>query len=532
MTAPPTEPGWRRVVRAAARSGPLVGTYLAGCDFVGRTPRNDIAWRHLDRWLAEAAPFRPTGPARRRLLLFTTQPHWVDLSLALATVLVGRGDAVDVVWGREATHLPDVPPPLIHHHWLRAGDRAQRTFAHPHLRLLALDRLPPAAADDLMHAAADAQALADASYAVRKERLDLSPGSGDALQLERRRRINLDTLRRLGPLLDHGGYDRLLLPSGGILEFGALHRLATARGIPATTYEFPDALGRMLISPDAPVTSLPTKALWDAADHALSDRDRDRIVAQLIEARQSRPNDPAAPSFQRAAMTSPEEVRTSLGLSAGRRTILVCCNVPYDAIFYAAKRKLFAGMWAWLGETVRFLAGRPDCTVIVRAHPAEPRFDTPETAEALLREALPTLPDNVRFLEPLSPINTFAIMQVADAGAVYASTTGLEMAMRGLPVVCGNPDQHYNGKGFTIDPEDRHGYFAALDRLAAGGGPIRLTPDRTDLALRYADLYFNEWPRRFPWHLSTFWSDVRAWPPARLLGAEGLASYGETIAAI
>src|SRR3546814_7890795 len=117
-------------------------------------------------------------------------------------------------------------------------------------------------------------------------------------------------------------------------------------------------------------------------------------------------------------------------------------------------------------------------------------FDTLETAEALLREALPVLPPNVRFVPPHAPLNTFAIMQVADAGAVYASTTGLEMAMRGIPVVCGNPEQHYNDKGFTTDPASRDGYFAAL--AAAVAHPKRLPPERVDLALRYAALYRSQ----------------------------------------
>ena len=526
----PHEPRWRHAVRLAAETGPLVNAYLGVCDAAGRTPRNDLGWRHLDAWLAGTAPFVPDAPPRRRLLIFAMQPHWVDMSLALAALLVGHGDTIDFVWSQAATHLPDVPPPLLYGHWLASGRRTQQAFSHPRLRLIALEALTPGAANDTMHAAAMAQAQADASYALRKERLDLRPGTPDLFELERRRAADLDVLRRLAPLLDGGDYDRLLMPSGGILEFGAIHRYAAARGLATTTYEFPDAHGRIMVSAAGAVTSLPTTPLWDAAaPHILPDADRARIVAQLVEARQSRPNDPAAPSFQRAAMVAPQAVREALDLPSDRRTVLVCCNVPYDAIFYAARRKFFAGMWDWLAETVRFLGGRDDCTVVVRAHPAEPRFDTPETAEALLREALPVLPENVRFVGPLSPVNTFAIMQVADIGAVYASTTGLEMAMRGIPVVCGNPDQHYNGKGFTTDPDDRPGYFAALDALLVAPARPRLAAEQVDRALLYADLYFNKWPRPFPWHLSTFWRDVRAWPPARILGPDGTERYGTTV---
>src|SRR5690606_1625085 len=124
-----------------------------------------------------------------------------------------------------------------------------------------------------------------------------------------------------------------------------LHRYASAAGdLPVTTYEFPDARGRILVSAEGAVTALPTGALWRAAaPHSLSDADRERITAQLVTARQSRPNDPAAPSFQRAAMADADAVRAALDLPEGRRVVLVCTNVPYDAIFYAARRQLFAG---------------------------------------------------------------------------------------------------------------------------------------------------------------------------------------------
>src|SRR3546814_16539172 len=83
------------------------------------------------------------------------QPHWVDLSLALAAVLVGRGDAVDLVWSAEATPLPDVPPPLLYGHWLAIGRRTQGRFSHPRLRLPSLEALSATAPDVVLAAAAD-----------------------------------------------------------------------------------------------------------------------------------------------------------------------------------------------------------------------------------------------------------------------------------------------------------------------------------------------------------------------------------------
>src|SRR5690606_13432520 len=147
------EAAWRRALRRAARSGPLVRAYLHLCDLTGRTPRNDLGWRHLDGWLAGVADSVPAGPPRRRVLMFAMQPPWVDMSLALAAVLIGRGDAVDFVWSSEATHLPDVHPPLIYRHWLESGRKTQRRFRHPRLRLISLDDLGAAVADPAAEAA-------------------------------------------------------------------------------------------------------------------------------------------------------------------------------------------------------------------------------------------------------------------------------------------------------------------------------------------------------------------------------------------
>jgi len=151
-------------------------------------------------------------------------------------------------------------------------------------------------------------------------------------------------------------------------------------------------------------------------------------------------------------------VRAQINLDDRRPTVLVCPNVPFDAVFFR-RRQVFSGWWEWLVRTCRALALRDDCQVIVRCHPAEPYFDTKETARALLNEYLPTLPDHIHLVAPTDHISTYSLMEVSDLGIVFASTNRLEMALRGIPVVCGNPSQHYNRKGFTLDADSRDDYF-------------------------------------------------------------------------
>jgi hypothetical protein len=230
--------------------------------------------------------------------------------------------------------------------------------------------------------------------------------------------------------------------------------------------------------------------------------------------------------YQKATPGSADSTRKSLRLVPDKPVILVCPNVPFDAVFYSGGRQVFAGMWEWLVETCRYLADRPECQVVIRCHPAEPYYDTRETTSALLKEHLPKIPDHFRIVAPTDDISTYSIMEISDLGIVFASTTGLEMALRGISVVCGNPSQHYNRKGFTIDAPSRQEYFAAVDRIIRNPRSGRLTSRQAELACCYADLYFNQWYRQFPWQAQSLWEDVRIWPIQRVLSAEGVQKFG------
>jgi hypothetical protein len=233
--------------------------------------------------------------------------------------------------------------------------------------------------------------------------------------------------------------------------------------------------------------------------------------------------------YQKASPAAARDIRKQFTLDDRKPTVLICPNVPFDAVFYTGGRQVFSGMWEWLVETCRELSGRNDCQVIVRCHPAEPYFDTKETAGALLNEYLPTLPDHVRIVAPTDHVSTYSLMEVTDVGVVFASTTGLEMALRGIPVVCGNPSQHYNRKGFTIDPDSREAFFGAIDRILKNPASGRLTERQVELASCYADLYFNRWYRRFPWQAQSLWADMKTWPISRILSEEGQKEFGPVL---
>jgi hypothetical protein len=85
-------------------------------------------------------------------------------------------------------------------------------------------------------------------------------------------------------------------------------------------------------------------------------------------------------------------------------------------------------------------------------------------------------------------------MRDADVGMVFTSTTGLEMAMHGKPVLVAG-QTHYRGKGFTTDVASPEEFAAALDKALAD--PAAMATDEV-LARRYAYLFFFRFPVATP----------------------------------
>ena len=69
-------------------------------------------------------------------------------------------------------------------------------------------------------------------------------------------------------------------------------------------------------------------------------------------------------------------------------------------------------------------------------------------------------------------------------------------------------------------------YFFQINRILQNPRAFRLTERQIELAWCYADVYFNQWPRPFPWLAGpNFWQDLAKWPLDRMLSDEGNNKY-------
>lgn len=183
--------------------------------------------------------------------------------------------------------------------------------------------------------------------------------------------------------------------------------------------------------------------------------------------------------------------RTSTGSLA-----VMFTNLTWDSAVMG-KELAFAGIHDWIEHTIALFARRPDDELIIRVHPAELKLRGKQTREpiiAILEKRGIELPPNVRLVPADDITSSYTLMEQADIGLVYTSTTGLELALNGTPVlVAGNT--HYRGKGFTVDPDDADGWTRSCEAML--DDPAAFAPD-LELARRYAWLFFYAVPFEFP----------------------------------
>lgn len=517
----------KEILKRIFRIPGVIEIYWRVHDILGRSPLYDSCWRYLPDWMEELKSENTADkPTSCRVLFFCTNREWINYSLLLSIVLAGRHVDVDFVWSLHP-HIIVASPVVGYEHWRRSAKISQSRWNHPRLRIFCLDDVAPQAVTVEMEAIARQQALIDVSYLLKKERVQIDSNNLDLATFELRRKQNIDTISRIATLLNTRIYDRVIVPNGLSLDFGAVFRLAKYFGFPVSSIEFWDIANTVVVSKDAPVVAIDTNELWTQdAPHLLSEVRRLRMQA-AVNARQKPATELLTIKYQSVEVKPPEQIRTQLGLRSDRPIVLICPNVPFDSIFYVERNKNFTTMGEWLIKTVEYLILRTDCQVIIRSHPAEVHHDTLGATESLIRERFPDLPEHIKIVPPKAPVNTYALMSIADLGLVYASTTGLEMAMRGIPIVCGISNQHYNQKGFTIDPGTPGEYFIWLDRILHDPQAFRLTPRQIELAWCYADIFFNQWPRPFPWHTENLRNDLKKWPISRMLSPEGDEKFGD-----
>ncbi len=473
----------------------------------------------------QTRPFIEKVPKGKKLLLFATLHYWVEQAAMVGLALRGLGHDVTVAylpygdWRKEVNDFD-----------LRRQDLYTKRVLKPLTGLVhtvsLLDIKPAPVLTTNLTDDIRLVSTYDTQYTLQVEDVD---ETSDLFRLRLRR--NDHATRAALAYMQAERPDVVLIPNGTITELGAVYRVARHLGFRTVTYEFNDQREQVWIAQDDEVMRQRTDDLWAArGGQKLTDKQRN-LIEELESARMgARAFGKSARKGQDVETVGGEKIRRELGLDE-RPVILLATNVLGDSLTLG--RNLFAeSMAAWIAETVRFLAGKSGAgtersrsvQLVMRVHPGE-RLTHGRSMVDVVNEALPSIPEHIHIIGPLEKVNTYDLMEIASLGLVYTTTTGMEMAMNGIPViVCG--ETHYRGRGFTLDPLTWDEYYAMLE--AAIAKPEHLSQKQIEIAWEYAYRFFFEYPLPFPWRLMHFWRDVDIWPLSRVLSEEGRAEYKKT----
>jgi len=521
-------------LRNIAARIPLSAEIYQSCFSRGNVPAegyslerlNDIlpAWVEAVEILHENA----NVPQRRRILVIGYLRWWLEYAVAVSLVLASQGHHVDLGF------LPyrdwKIPVPLF-------DVRRQRTYLRkalsPIQNLINLHDLSVSPSNTLpaeLTLIIDGAARIDVQYSTMREELDLREGSPDAeiyqLRLERNQTAAANTLN----LFDANSYDTIVIPNGSILEFGAIYQTARFLNTKVITYEFGEQRERIWLAQNDEVMRLDTTSLWKAkGEEPLSKAQEDELRDLYRARRGGRTWENFGRQWQTAESKDAREELALLGIDTETPMVLLCTNVVGDSL--ALNRQVFTeGMAEWLKMTVDYFSGRSDAQLVVRVHPAELILAGNPSVE-IVSDTFPDLPENIVLIPPESKINTYDLIEMAHLGLVYTTTVGLEMAMSGVPVITAGCS-HYRGRGFTHDPSTSDDYLKAIDRRLAEPLDRCLPDDQIELAIRYAYLFFFEYPFRFPWHLLHFWEDMAERPLEQVIQSGVITAYEETLKAL
>jgi len=475
--------------------------------------------KHLPLAVEQARPFIEKAKPGKKLLLFATLHYWIEQAAIIGLALRGLGHDVTIAY-------------LPYHDWrkdinkfdLRRQDLYTRRVLTPLKGLVntaaLFDVQPASVLPATLSSDISLVSVYDSQYTDQIEDVDKNSAIYK-LRLQRNdfaARAALTLMQDLKP-------DTVLIPNGTITELGAVYRVARHLDLRTVTYEFNDQREQVWIAQDDEVMCQNTDLLWNARGGKKLSKSERTLIEELESARMGgRSFGKSVRKWQDVETKGGEQLRNELGLDKKRPVVLLATNVLGDSLTLG--RNIFARSMAdWIEKTVQFFANQPQVQIVIRIHPGERLTHGPSMSDVVKGSLAPQVPENIHLIGPLEKVNTYDLMEIASLGLVYTTTTGLEMAMNGIPVIaCGAT--HYRKRGFTLDPQSWDEYYALIERSLKS--KKSLTQKQIETAWEYAYRFFFEYPLAFPWRLMHFWKDMEVSPMSRVLSAEGQKEFGRT----
>jgi len=299
-------------------------------------------------------------------------------------------------------------------------------------------------------------------------------------------------------LLDRRRPDVVVLLNGLFAPEWIMLECAKRRGLRVVTWEVGFLPETFFFQHDRP-TDMCDNNLWDRfRDIPLTAEENERLD-QYQAVRET--GGGYLLNYFPAMESSEQTIVHRFGIDVSKKMFVLFPNITWDSTLFE-KNVGFSGMADWIEETIKIVSSHPEAQLVVRVHPAEVTIPgaSRDSVVDLIGKRFPRLPSNVIIIPPTSGASSYVFMKLAVAGLVYGSTTGLEMGVRGIPVIVAGKI-YYRGLGFTYDAATRSEYRNLIEDVLSGKIPMD-SPARKEAWRRYAyfALFRAAMPIRQVWY--------------------------------
>jgi hypothetical protein len=474
---------------------------------------------HLNEIVADVTRHIDGKATGKKVFLFASGHYWIMHTTLCGLVLRGMGYDVSLGYLPYGDYHKPVSRFDLRRQDLYTRDVLKKT--QPLLKVIPfLDVEPASQIPDPLSAAVEQVTLYDTQYILQREEV-----KRDEPVFQLRHVRNLEAAREAHTYLLENRPDVVILPNGMIQEYGIVFASARALGIPAVTYEFGEQDRRIWVEKNDIVMFHHTDTAWEKYRERQLNPEQRTWVESFLNARQGiQVGDTFAHLYQKASRLETESIRSTLGLD-DRPVVLLPTNVLGDSA--SLGRTIFSrSMAEWIERLIPYMAEHTGVQWVVRIHPAETWTVGPSVAE-IFHKAMPELPSHIHLIEPAEKVNTYDLMDIANLALVYSTTAGLEIALRGIPVLTSGWS-HYRDKGFTLDPNTWEEYFRSMDAALSDLPGHRLTERQVETAWNYTYFYFREFVLPFPWHIEKIAKDLNRDPVGHVLSQAGQTEFGQT----
>ncbi|MDQ7799475.1 MAG: hypothetical protein RDU76_11145 [Candidatus Edwardsbacteria bacterium] len=169
-------------------------------------------------------------------------------------------------------------------------------------------------------------------------------------------------------------------------------------------------------------------------------------------------------------------------------TLFLCgTNVVGDSATLR-RATIYKNQKEWLSGLVDYFKNHPEYRLLIRAHPDEAW----QKAKVKIGDYVAELKkgiNNIYVIKGDEDINTYSLAERADIGLAWLSNIGVDMVIRGKPVImAANPK--YGNLNIVEIPKTREEYFRKIEQMAAN--PTPPSKDAINRAKYYQRILFKE----------------------------------------